>query len=92
MLLGLSLAEVEALSGRELDRWKAYHEVEPIPRAGWFEAQICAVVANANRTGGKAAKAEDFLPQIERRRRRRGAARSVKAMEAAFRAAVEGIQ
>lgn len=81
------------MSGHELDRWRAYHEVEPIPRPGWFEAQIAAAVVNANRAGGKPAKVDDFLPRVERRgRRRRAGAQSVRAMEDAFRAAVEGIQ
>lgn len=62
--LGKTLAEIESLPALELDRWKAYHALEPIPPPGWFEAQVCQVLANINRKDGvKAFKVEDFMPQ-----------------------------
>jgi hypothetical protein len=64
MVLGKFLWEVEALPSLELDRWKAYHAVEPIPPPGWFEAQICQVLANVNRKeGARPFRVEDFMPQ-----------------------------
>lgn len=72
----------------ELAEWAAYHELEPIPDPAWNAAQICAVVANANRSKGPAAKVEDFLPRIARKAR--GKVRQSPAeMLAAFRAATE---
>jgi len=65
LALGKSLAEVEhGMSGHELDRWKEFHALEPLPDPAWNAAQICAVVANSNRTKGRPSKISDFLPRV----------------------------
>ncbi len=77
------------MTGRELDRWRAYHRVEPLPGPHWMAAQICAAIVNSNRAKGPPAKLEDFLPRLERRGKRRRM--TTEEMEAVFRAAADGI-
>ena len=89
LALGKTLREIEeGMDGRELDRWRAYHEVEPIAPPGWMEAQICAVTANSQRAKGPPAKVEDFLPRVKARGPGR-ARQSPGEMMAAFKAATE---
>lgn len=84
LALGKSLAEVEALSGRELDRWKAYHEVEPLPDPHWDAAHLCSVIASVMGAKGKRYTVDDFLPRIAERKPRRR--QTPEEMAAAFRA------
>lgn len=89
MTLGRTLEEIElGMSGHELERWRAFHEVEPLTGPHWMLAQLCALTANVNRTRGKPAKLEDFLPRLGRRGRAR-AKQSVEEMMTAFKAVVE---
>lgn len=88
MALGRTLEEIETgMSGRELDRWRAFHEFEPLTGPHWMLAQLCSVIANANRTKGQPAKLGDFLPRLGRRGPR--AKQSVDQMRAAFRQSTE---
>lgn len=77
------------MSGPELDRWRAYHQVEPITAPGWMEAQICATVANSQRSKGPPAKVEDFLPKVIRGRGTGRARQTPEEMMAALRAAAD---
>jgi len=49
----------------EIQEWIEYSKVEPLEYRDDLRAgMICAVVANAHRTKGKAFKPEDFMPEI----------------------------
>ncbi len=54
------------MSGRQLTRWYLYELVEPFGERGayWRTGQICATVANAQRTKktDPVWRAEDFMP------------------------------
>jgi hypothetical protein len=53
------------MSAMELAEWIAYFSaIEPMPSAARDAAQICAVLANVNRTRGPAFHARDFLPRV----------------------------
>jgi hypothetical protein len=52
------------MSVEEFHRWVAYDLVEPIPDLNWLMAQVCQVIANANRAAGKKPfKVDDFVPR-----------------------------
>jgi hypothetical protein len=87
LALGKSLAEVEALSGHELDRWKAYHALEPLPDPHWIGAQIASVIATVMGGKGKRYGVEDFLPRVATRKQR--PRQSPDEMMAALRAATD---
>jgi hypothetical protein len=68
--LGKSLTEVESLPGWELDRWKAFHAVRPLPDAHWDQAHICSVIASVMSAKGKRYSVDEFLPRVQPKARR----------------------
>jgi hypothetical protein len=62
--LGFSVSQVEQLSARELDDWRAFYAVEPW--GAWREnlhaGLVASTIANVNRAkGSKAFSAMDFM-------------------------------
>lgn len=54
------------LSSRELAEWMAYYRIEPWgeERADYRAGTVAATVVNVNRTKGKPAKPDDFMPKF----------------------------
>ncbi len=58
------------MDGPELDRWKAYHDVEPLPDPHWIGAQIASTIATVMGGKGKRYTVDDFLPRVATHKRR----------------------
>lgn len=52
------------MSAVEFVEWIAYFRIEPIPDPIRDAAQICATIANVNRSKGPAYRARDFMPRV----------------------------
>ena len=61
-------AAQEEIDSAEFAEWRAYHEVDPFgeDRADLRSGIVASVVANANRTKGRAFKPGDFMPDFDR--------------------------
>lgn len=72
VVLGKTVAEIEAMSSAELSEWMVYARLEPLPDAHWDAASINFTLASVFAGKGARPKLEDFLPRAVRRRRRGG--------------------
>lgn len=81
LLLGKTCGEIRhTMSCEEFFGWMVYfNEIEIMPDPTRSAAQICAVIANANRGKGRAYRAQDFMPRLGRKRKQ-----SAEEMMAAF--------
>ena len=62
----------DRIDAREYALWRAYYEIEPFgeERADLRAAIIAMTIANVFRGRGRSYKAEDFMPDFDRRVRR----------------------
>lgn len=64
LIYGIPVRELQKrIDSEEFTELFAFAMVEGLPGDGWRQAgQICATIANANRSGGPRAKPTDFMP------------------------------